>query len=166
MTTNQNNNAEGFVEFQSDAFANVQGFWNLPKDGDDSAYKGKSLRGILLSTVRTIGGKPAEFPFYVFELTAGNEQITVQDPATKVKSEKALPAGTRVGVSASWVALKGLDRKIGHEVIMTYLGRKTLPNKRQSKDIKVQVSTALKREIEQLADTAADADGVNEVPFG
>jgi len=154
---------EGFVQFQSDAFANVKGFWNLPKDGDDTKYVNQSLRGILLNEVKTIAGKPTQYPFYVLELTRSQGSITVQDE-NKVKSEKELGAGERVGVSSTWVALKGLQRKLGHEVILTYKGRRKLANGRTSKDFSVQVSAKPVREIEPQHESESDKDG-EEMPF-
>lgn len=154
---------EGFVEFQSDAFANVRGFWNIPKDGDDSSYMNASVRGILLNEVKTVGGKPTQYPFYVLELTKSCGMITCQDE-NKVKSVKELAAGERVGVSSTWVALKGLQRKLGHEVILSYKGRRKLANGRTSKDFSVQVSQKAVREIEPQHESESDKDG-DEMPF-
>lgn len=165
MSDNQSKQIEeGFVEFQSDAFANVRGFWNIPKDGDDSAYMNQTLRGVLLNEVKTVGGKPTQYPFYVLELTKAQTKITVQDE-NKVKSEQLIPVGERVGVSSTWVALKGLQRKLGHEVILTYKGRRKLANGRTSKDFGVQVSQKAIREIEPQHESEMDKDSSDDMPF-
>ena len=155
---------DGFVDFQSDSFSNVAGYWNLPKDGSDAAFKGERLQGILLQEVKTIGGQAAQYPFYAVELTRPHKRITVTDDK-KNRVEKEMPAGTRVGVS-TWVALNGLGRKLGHEVAITYLGQRKLEKGKSAKEFNVKCSAKPVRDVEpQHDDVVQKGDKEEAIPF-
>ena len=143
----------GLVEFLSDSFASCEGFWNLPKDGDDSAYIGETIHGVLLSEVRARGGKPLDNPFFVVELLSDHKRVTCKDE-DKNDVERAVEAGKRVGFSSTWKALSGLSRNVGHEVWIRYDGKKKLPNGRTAKSLTVRVSPKAVRVIEQQAEQA------------
>jgi hypothetical protein len=152
---------EGFVEFQSDSFTNVTGYWQIPKDGSDKEFIGEELEGILLAEVKTLGGKPADYPFYVFELTAPHKRIFSKEE----KKDKAMPAGTLIGVSC-WTNLNGLGRKLGHQIVLTYTGQRKLEKGKTLKEFHRQCSAKPIREIEpQHEDVVNKGDKEQEVPF-
>lgn len=139
----------GLMEFQSDSFASVEGFWNIPKDGDDTPYVGEYVHGVLLNEVRTKAGKPLDNPFFVMELITPHKRIVVKDE-NKNESEAEMAAGKRIGFSSTWKSLSGLQRKAGHEVWIRYDGKKKLPNGRVAKSLTVRVSPKAVREVEQV----------------
>lgn len=141
----------GLVAFQSDSFASCEGFWNLPKDGDDSEYVGETIHGILLSEVRSRGGKPLDNPFFVVELLSDHKRITCKDE-DKNDVERAVEAGKRVGFSSTWKALSGLGRYLGCEVWIRYDGKKKLPNGRTAKSLTVHSSPKPVRMVEQISE--------------
>lgn len=156
----------GLMEFQSDSFANCDGFWNIPKDGDDTPFIGETFHGVYLNEVRTKGGKPLDNPFFVFELLTTHKRITCKDE-NKNDVEQQVEAGHRVGCSSTWKSLSGLSRKAGHEVWMRYDGKRKLPNGRVAKNITVRISPKPVREIEQLSEQRNDeGDKDGDLPEG
>jgi len=153
----------GFVDFQSDSFASCEGFWNLPKDGDDAEYVGEFVHGILLNEVRTRAGKPLDNPFFVVELSSDHKRITVRDE-NKQESEVEMAAGHRVGFSSTWKALQGLNRKVGHEVWIRYDGKKRLPNGRVAKALTVRCSPKAVREVEQISEQSYNQGDDSDLP--
>jgi hypothetical protein len=154
----------GMMEFQSDAFASCEGFWNIPKDGDDSDYIGETFYGVLLSEVRTKNGKSLDNPFFVFELLAPHKRITCKDENDE-EVIREIGVGKRVGCSSTWKSLSGLSLKAGHEVWLRYDGKRPLPNGRVAKNITVRISPKPVRHIEQVSEQVMNK-GDEDLPEG
>jgi len=153
----------GLVDFQSDSYASCEGFWNLPKDGDDSQFVGETIHGVLLSEVRARGGKPLDNPFFVVELLSEHGRVTCKDE-NKNDVERAVEAGKRVGFSSTWKALTGLSRNFGHEVWIRYDGKKKLPNGRTAKALTVRVSPKPVRMVEQVSEQVWNQGDDSDLP--
>jgi hypothetical protein len=100
-------NGGGFVEeFTPDNVISLAGFWR-PRE------KGESIEGLLI--------QKSDGDYFVMKVTKEVEVVS-RDRNTGEELTRVAGEGREVGVSA-WAGLRGLERKTGHWVKITCLGK-------------------------------------------
>lgn len=122
-----------------------EGFWDPQNAGD-------KIHGVLIRFA-----SEGEFPFFVFQILGGPCRVMNQDKSVKDRSDGY------VGVANNF-ALKGLERKVGCEIEITYKGKvKTSNAGRQVKQFDILAS---REPVEPPPTGGAEPDADDkDVPF-